>query len=98
MATARPTRTNEVANSSLKLRLVQELIEPDHGHQDQHEERNPRILPGRIENAPGDQAGVAQRTCPKENPSEGHEEKYPELLRQLRHSLAIERLTAPTRG
>src|SRR5438034_7077721 len=72
-----------------EARLVEELVEPDHGHQDEHERRHLRIAPGCREDAAHNQQRLVQRACPEENPRKADEDEHAELFRQPRHSLLV---------
>src|SRR5437660_2550026 len=72
-----------------EARLVEELVEPGHGHQDEHERRHLRVAPGCREDAVHNQQRFVQRACPEENPRKAEEDEHAELFRQPRHSLLV---------
>src|SRR5882724_9880834 len=46
-----------------EARLIEKLVKPDDGHQDEHERRHLRVTPGCREDAVHDQQGFVQRAC-----------------------------------
>src|SRR6266511_3323485 len=72
-----------------EARFVEELVEPDHGHQDEQERRHLRVLPGGREDAVHNQQRLVQRACPEENPRKADENEHAELFHPPRHVFAV---------